>query len=78
MLAEGSDDAEGAQLDTPMTSNGSAEPQIPGEAPGPRGLGSLQSVASTIEPSGSDILSWYVYERLYEAQTKEEEMCMVA
>lgn len=56
LLAEGSDEAEIPQLATPLTSNGSAEPQIPGEVPG---LGSLQSVAS-IEPSGSDIFSWYV------------------
>lgn len=56
LLAEGSDEAENSQLATPLTSNGSAEPQVPGEIPG---LGSLQSVAS-IEPSGSDTLSWYV------------------
>lgn len=55
-LAEGSDEAENPQLATPLTSNGSAEPQMPGEVPA---LGSLQSVAS-IEPSGSDVLSWYV------------------
>lgn len=59
VLAEGSDEAENPQLATPLTSNGSAEPQIPGEAPGLNGPESLQSVAS-IEPSGSDILSWLV------------------
>lgn len=73
VLAEGSDEAENPQLATPLTSNGSAEPQIPGEVPGLNGLESLQSVAS-IEPSGSDILSWYV--KYHKAEGKREEETM--
>lgn len=53
-VLDGSDDADG-QLNTPSTSHGSAEPQKPGETP----FGSAPSVAS-IEPSNSDLLSWYV------------------
>lgn len=44
------------QLDTPLTSIGSLSTD---ETPGSKGFGSTRSVAS-IEPSGSDILSWYV------------------
>ncbi|UKZ79434.1 hypothetical protein TrVFT333_007189 [Trichoderma virens FT-333] len=57
-LLEGSDEID-AQHDTSMTSNGSSEPLKLGEMPGPKGLGSAHSVAS-IEPSGSDILSWLI------------------
>lgn len=58
-MLEASDEAD-AQDDTPMTSIGSAEPLKLGEISGSKKpLGSAQSVAS-IEPSGSDILSWYV------------------
>lgn len=59
-MLEADDDDADALLDTPMTSSGSAEPLKLGDTPGPRALGSSQSVAS-IEPSGSDILSWYVF-----------------
>ncbi|KAL7806023.1 fungal-specific transcription factor domain-containing protein [Trichoderma gracile] len=44
------------QLDTPLTSIGS---QTTDETPGSKAFGSTRSVAS-IEPSGSDILSWLV------------------
>lgn len=57
-MLEASDEAD-AQDDTPMTSIGSAEPLKLGDITGSKALGSAQSVAS-IEPSGSDILSWYV------------------
>ncbi|KAK0760919.1 hypothetical protein N5P37_005860 [Trichoderma harzianum] len=58
-MLEASDEVD-AQDDTPMTSIGSAEPLKLGEISGSKKpLGSAQSVAS-IEPSGSDILSWLV------------------
>ncbi|KAH0526309.1 hypothetical protein TsFJ059_009653 [Trichoderma semiorbis] len=58
-MLEASDEAD-AQDDTPMTSIGSAEPLKLGDISGSKKpLGSAQSVAS-IEPSGSDILSWLV------------------
>ncbi|KAK4085536.1 transcriptional regulator family: Fungal Specific TF [Trichoderma aggressivum f. europaeum] len=55
-MLEASDEAD-AQDDTPMTSIGSAEPLKLGDITGSKALGSARSVAS-IEPSGSDILSW--------------------
>ncbi|KAF3076141.1 hypothetical protein CFAM422_001094 [Trichoderma lentiforme] len=59
-MLEASDEADAQDDDTPMTSIGSAEPLKLGEISGSKKpLGSAQSVAS-IEPSGSDILSWLV------------------